>query len=106
MPSCRTPSQLGIALRRVAAPGEQERRGKQTNARRCRGQPEPSEETVEKKDPIENEFALDQADELNEDAPWVGRMNDLVQGPSAAGRRSMQGRHLGVGRIDPLERRP
>jgi type IV secretion system protein VirD4 len=45
-----------------------------------RRQPELSQETVKKKEPIENEFALDQADELEEDAPRIGRMNDLMQG--------------------------
>ena len=45
-----------------------------------RKQPELSEEAVEKKEPIENEFALDPADELEEDAPRIGRMNDLMQG--------------------------
>jgi type IV secretion system protein VirD4 len=49
------------------------------NAER-RLQPELNQETVEKKDPIENEFALDPADELEEDAPRIGRMNDLMQG--------------------------
>jgi type IV secretion system protein VirD4 len=45
-----------------------------------RKQPELSQDTVEKKEPIENEFALDQADEVEEDAPRIGRMNDLMQG--------------------------
>jgi type IV secretion system protein VirD4 len=45
-----------------------------------RRQPELSEETVEKKEPIDNEFTLDPADELEEDAPRIGRMNDLMQG--------------------------
>jgi type IV secretion system protein VirD4 len=45
-----------------------------------RRQPELSQETIEKKEPIENEFALDPADELEEDAPRIGRMNDLMQG--------------------------
>ena len=45
-----------------------------------RKQPELSQETVEKKEPIENEFALDPAGELEEDAPRIGRMNDLMQG--------------------------
>jgi type IV secretion system protein VirD4 len=45
-----------------------------------RKQPELSQETIEKKEPIENEFALDPADELEEDAPRIGRMNDLMQG--------------------------
>jgi type IV secretion system protein VirD4 len=45
-----------------------------------RRQPELSQDTVEKKEPIENEFALDPTDELEEDAPRIGRMNDLLQG--------------------------
>ncbi|WP_067732661.1 conjugal transfer protein TraG [Novosphingobium naphthalenivorans] len=45
-----------------------------------RRQPELNQETVEKKQPIDNEFALDPIDELEEDAPRVGRMNDLMQG--------------------------
>lgn len=45
-----------------------------------RRQPELSQDTVEKKEPIENEFALDPADELEEDAPRIGRMNDLMRG--------------------------
>ena len=45
-----------------------------------RKQPELSQATVEKKEPIENEFALDPVDELEEDAPRIGRMNDLMQG--------------------------
>ncbi|TXH51403.1 MAG: hypothetical protein E6Q97_18415, partial [Desulfurellales bacterium] len=43
-------------------------------------QPELNPETVEKKEPIDNEFALDPTDELEEDAPRIGRMNDLMQG--------------------------
>jgi len=45
-----------------------------------RKQPELSQGTVEKQAPIENEFALDQVDDMEEDAPRIGRMNDLVQG--------------------------
>jgi type IV secretion system protein VirD4 len=45
-----------------------------------RQQPELNQETVEKKQPIDNEFALDPTDELEEDAPRVGRVNDLLQG--------------------------
>jgi len=45
-----------------------------------RRQPELNQETVEKKQPIDNEFVLDPTDELEEDAPRVGRMNDLMQG--------------------------
>ena len=45
-----------------------------------RRQPELNQATVEKKQPIDNEFVLDPTDELEEDAPRVGRMNDLMQG--------------------------
>ncbi|MCQ8279991.1 conjugal transfer protein TraG [Acetobacteraceae bacterium KSS8] len=45
-----------------------------------RKQPELSQGTIEKQAPIENEFALDQVDEMEEDAPRIGRMNDLMQG--------------------------
>jgi type IV secretion system protein VirD4 len=45
-----------------------------------RRQPELSQDTVEKNEPIENEFALDPTDELEEDAPRIGRMNDLMRG--------------------------
>ena len=45
-----------------------------------RRQPELNQETVEKKEPIENEFALDPTDDVEEDAPRIGRMNDLMQG--------------------------
>lgn len=45
-----------------------------------RKQPELSQGTVEKQAPIENEFALDQVDEMEEEAPRIGRMNDLMQG--------------------------
>jgi type IV secretion system protein VirD4 len=45
-----------------------------------RKQPELTQGTVEKQAPIENEFALDQVDEMEEDAPRIGRMNDLMQG--------------------------
>jgi type IV secretion system protein VirD4 len=45
-----------------------------------RQQPELSQGTVEKQAPIENEFALDQVDEMEEDAPRIGRMSDLMQG--------------------------
>ena len=31
-------------------------------------------------EPVENEFALDPADDIEEDAPRIGRMNDLMQG--------------------------
>ena len=45
-----------------------------------RRKPELNQDAIEKKKPIENEFALDPADELEEDAPRIGRMNDLMQG--------------------------
>lgn len=45
-----------------------------------RRQPELNQETAMKNLPIDNEFALDPTDELEEDAPRVGRMNDLIQG--------------------------
>jgi type IV secretion system protein VirD4 len=45
-----------------------------------RRQPELNQEPGPKKEPIDNEFALDPSDELEEDAPRVGRMNDLMQG--------------------------
>jgi type IV secretion system protein VirD4 len=45
-----------------------------------RKQPELSQGTVEKQAPIENEFALDQVDDMEEDAPRIGRMNDIMQG--------------------------
>jgi type IV secretion system protein VirD4 len=45
-----------------------------------RKQPELSQGTVEKQSPIENEFALDQVDDMGEEAPRIGRMNDLMQG--------------------------
>ena len=45
-----------------------------------RRQPELNQATVERKEPIENEFALDPTDDLEEDAPRIGRMNDIMQG--------------------------
>ena len=45
--------------------------------------------SVEKKEPLDNEFSPDTADELEEDAPRVRRMNDLMQG---------------VARLAPLDR--
>ncbi|MCQ8280120.1 conjugal transfer protein TraG [Acetobacteraceae bacterium KSS8] len=45
-----------------------------------RKQPELNQTTVEKKEPIDNEFALDPVDDMEEDAPRIGRMNDLMQG--------------------------
>ena len=45
-----------------------------------RQQPELDRDTVEKKEPLDNEFAPDFADELEEDAPRIRRMNDMMQG--------------------------
>jgi hypothetical protein len=45
-----------------------------------RKQPELCQGIVEKQAPIENEFALDQVDDREEDAPRIGRINDLMQG--------------------------
>jgi type IV secretion system protein VirD4 len=36
--------------------------------------------SINKKEPLDNEFSSDTADELEEDAPRVRRMNDLMQG--------------------------
>ena len=36
--------------------------------------------TVEKKEPIDNEFAPDPADGMEDDAARVGRMNQIMQG--------------------------
>ena len=45
-----------------------------------RRQPELAQGAVEKNASIENEFALDEIDESDEDAPRIGRMNDLMRG--------------------------
>ena len=45
-----------------------------------RRQPELGKGDAEKNAPIENEFALDELDESDEDAPRIGRMNDLMRG--------------------------
>jgi type IV secretion system protein VirD4 len=45
-----------------------------------RRQPELGQGTVEKNAPIENEFVLDQIDDSDEDAPRMGRINDLMRG--------------------------
>jgi type IV secretion system protein VirD4 len=45
-----------------------------------RQQPELARDTVEKKEPLGNEFAADLADEFDEDAPRIRRMNDMMQG--------------------------
>ena len=45
-----------------------------------RRQPELNQEMVEKKQPIDNEFVVDPTDEMEEDAPRIGRMNDIMQG--------------------------
>jgi type IV secretion system protein VirD4 len=63
----------------AAADGEDADDEDPKNADR-RKQPELSQGTVEKQAPIENEFALDHVDDMEEDAPRIGRMNDLMQG--------------------------
>ncbi|MVT66062.1 IncP-type conjugal transfer protein TraG [Bradyrhizobium pachyrhizi] len=45
-----------------------------------RQQPELARAAVEKKEPLDNEFASELADELDEDAPRLRRMNDMMQG--------------------------
>ncbi|OKO75397.1 hypothetical protein AC628_20290 [Bradyrhizobium sp. NAS96.2] len=45
-----------------------------------RRRPELVRDTVEKKEPLENEFAPDLAGELDEDTPRIRRMSDLMQG--------------------------
>jgi type IV secretion system protein VirD4 len=45
-----------------------------------RRQPEFGRGTVEKHAPIESEFPLGEIDESDEDAPRIGRMNDLMRG--------------------------
>lgn len=50
---------------------------KQSTRRR---QPELGEGTVEKKEPMENEFAPDPTDEFDDIAPRNNRMNDLMRG--------------------------
>ena len=45
-----------------------------------RRQPEFTVTLAERHAPIENEFMPDSVDELEEDAPRIGRMNDLMQG--------------------------
>ncbi|OYU63948.1 MAG: conjugal transfer protein TraG [Bradyrhizobium sp. PARBB1] len=63
----------------VAAEGDDADDEDPKNADR-RKQPELSQGTVEKQAPIENEFALDPVDDMEEEAPRIGRMNDLMQG--------------------------
>jgi type IV secretion system protein VirD4 len=61
-------------------PGEQTEDDDPTTADRRR-QPElDPTKSVEKKEPLDNEFSPDTADELEEDAPRVRRMNHLMQG--------------------------
>jgi hypothetical protein len=36
--------------------------------------------TVEKKEPLDNEVSTDLAGDLEEDAPRIGRMNEMMQG--------------------------
>ncbi|MGY3404763.1 hypothetical protein ACVWZV_000876 [Bradyrhizobium sp. GM5.1] len=45
-----------------------------------RRHPELDRDIVEKKEPLDNEFASDLADELDEDVPRIRRMNDMMQG--------------------------
>ncbi|MGY3582667.1 type IV secretory pathway TraG/TraD family ATPase VirD4 [Bradyrhizobium sp. USDA 4341] len=45
-----------------------------------RQQPELVRDAVERREPLDNEFASDFADELEEDAPRIGRLNDMMQG--------------------------
>ena len=63
----------------AAAAGEDADDEDPKNADR-RKQPELDQGIVEKQAPVENEFALDQVDDMEEDAPHIGRMNDLMQG--------------------------
>jgi len=63
----------------AAADGEDADDEDPKNADR-RKQPELSQGTVEKQAPIENEFALDHVDDMEEGAHRIGRMNDLMQG--------------------------
>jgi type IV secretion system protein VirD4 len=45
-----------------------------------RQQPELARDVVERREPFDNEFASEFADELEEDAPRIGRLNDMMQG--------------------------
>ncbi|MBB4428271.1 type IV secretion system protein VirD4 [Bradyrhizobium sp. CIR48] len=45
-----------------------------------RQQPELARDTVERSEPLDNEFASEFADEVEEDAPRIGRLNDMMQG--------------------------
>ncbi|MGY3133766.1 type IV secretion system protein VirD4 [Bradyrhizobium sp. USDA 4501] len=45
-----------------------------------RQQPELAREAVERRESLDNEFASELADELEEDAPRIGRLNDMMQG--------------------------
>ncbi|MBB4383326.1 conjugal transfer protein TraG [Bradyrhizobium sp. SBR1B] len=45
-----------------------------------RQQPELARDPVERREPIDNDFASEFADELEEDAPRIGRLNDMMQG--------------------------
>ncbi len=45
-----------------------------------RRQPQLDRDIVEKKEPLDNEFASDLADELDENAPRIRRMTDIMQG--------------------------
>ncbi|HWL19196.1 MAG TPA: conjugal transfer protein TraG [Bradyrhizobium sp.] len=59
--------------------GEQTEDDDPTAADRRR-QPELDRGTIEKKEPLDNEFSPDPADDLEEDVPRVGRMNEIMQG--------------------------
>lgn len=45
-----------------------------------RRHPELDQEMADKKESVDNEFASDLADEFDEDAPRIRRMNDMMQG--------------------------
>ncbi|MGC0321027.1 type IV secretion system protein VirD4 [Bradyrhizobium sp. USDA 326] len=45
-----------------------------------RWHPELDRDIFEKKEPLDNEFASDHADEVDDDAPRIRRMNDVMQG--------------------------
>ncbi|VTZ50499.1 Conjugal transfer protein TraG [Methylocella tundrae] len=74
------PLPLRPVVNEASPDGEQ---GEDENPRAAerRRQPELDRmKSIEKKEPLDNEFLLDAADELEEDAPRIGRMNDLMQG--------------------------
>ena len=49
--------------------------------------------SVEKKEPLDNEFSPDTADELEDDAARIGRMNQIHAGPRASDRARPRRRH-------------